>query len=97
MKWRLTKRADTDLDAIWDYIARDNPLAADRVEQKFYEDFAKLAENPGMGHFRDDLADRRYRFCREYSYLIVYRIIGKTLRIVRVMHGARDMSRLFPH
>ena len=96
MKWRLTKRADSDLDAIWNYIAKDNPLAADRVEQKFYEDFAKLAETPGMGHFRDDLADRRYRFYREYSFLIVYRIVGKTLRIVRVIHGARDMSRLFP-
>jgi plasmid stabilization system protein ParE len=97
MRWRLTKRADADLDRIWDYIAQDNPFAADRVEQDLYDVFARLANNPSLGHFRDDLADRRYRFYREYSYIIVYRIYGRTMRIVRVLHGARDMTRLFPH
>jgi antitoxin ParD1/3/4/toxin ParE1/3/4 len=54
----------------------------------------KLARTPGIGHFREDLADRRQRFFLVYSYLIVYRPETKPLHIVRVVHGARDVQAL---
>lgn len=52
----------------------------------------KLAKNPGIGHRRDELADKRHRFFLVYSYLIVYRHENKPLQIVRVLHAARDVQ-----
>jgi plasmid stabilization system protein ParE len=97
MRLFISKRADADINSIWNHIAKDNPATADRVESKLHQAIDNLVENPSLGHFRDDVADRRYRFWCEYSYLIVYRVTGQILRVVRVIHGARDMSRPFPH
>ena len=40
----------------------------------------KVAKNPGVGHWREDLADKRHRFLLVYSYLIVYRHEAKLFR-----------------
>jgi plasmid stabilization system protein ParE len=42
---------------------------------------------------REDLTDRPYRFWKVYSYLIIYRADTSPPRIVRVLHGARDVAR----
>ncbi len=69
----LTPRARQDVHDIWDYIANDNIEAADRVIDALDNAMIKLAKNPGMGHRRDELTDKRHRFLLVYSYLIVYR------------------------
>ena len=94
MNHRISPLADTDIDSIWNYVAQDNPAAADRVEQEIQEAIEKLAKNPNFGHFRDDIAPRQYRFYRVFSYLIIYRIVEDTLIVVRVIHGARDLPKL---
>jgi antitoxin ParD1/3/4/toxin ParE1/3/4 len=53
-----------------------------------------LARNPGIGHVREDLADRRHRFFPAGSYLIVYRFQTKPLQIVRILHASRDVQKL---
>ena len=92
MKLRIAPRADADLDAIWDYIARDNQRAADRVEDDLHSAMRMLAEYPGIGHTRPDVPSG-YRFWRVYSFLIVYRIDGDALVVVRVIHGSREIRR----
>jgi len=94
MNHRVSPRADTDINSIWNYVAQDNPAAADRVEQEIQEAIEKLAKNPNFGHFRDDIAPPQYRFYRVFSYLIIYRIEEDTLIVVRVIHGARDLPKL---
>jgi plasmid stabilization system protein ParE len=47
---------------------------------------------PGMGHFREDLLDKRHRFWSVYSYIIVYRWETKPLQILAIVHGARDLE-----
>src|SRR5579862_6126869 len=69
----LTPRAKQDITDIWDYIADENIQAADGVLDALDTAILKLAKNPGIGHFREELADKRYRFFLVYSYLIVYR------------------------
>lgn len=88
----LTPRAKQDVEDIWDYIAADNVDAADRVSTAFEKAILRLAKTPGIGHLREDLADRRHRFLLVYSYLIVYRFETKPLQIVRVIHAARDVQ-----
>ena len=88
----LTPRAKQDVNDIWDYIANDNIEAADRVLDALDNAMIKLAKNPGIGHRRDELTDKRHRFLLVYSYLIVYRHETKPLQIIRVLHAARDVQ-----
>jgi hypothetical protein len=39
----------------------------DQVLARLYDAFARLAQVPGIGHHREDLADSRYRFWTVYS------------------------------
>ena len=87
----LTPAADQDLNDIWDYIAADNIDAANRVLDALEATFSRLAEGPALGHYREDLADKRHRFETVFSYLIVYRWETRPLQIIRVLHGARDV------
>lgn len=51
----LGREAELDLDEIWEYIASDNPDAADRWIGKLFDAFEALGKMPGMGHVRKDL------------------------------------------
>lgn len=90
----LTPLAERDLNDIWDHIAMDNLDAANRVHQQLESAMRKLAKTPRIGHFREDLADRRQRYFLVYSYMIVYRPETKPLQIIRVLHAARDVQAL---
>jgi toxin ParE1/3/4 len=88
----LTPSAERDVSEIWDYISVDNTDAADRVLAALESAMVKVAKNPGVGHWREELADKRHRFLLVYSYLIVYRYEAKPLQIVRVLHAARNVQ-----
>src|SRR6266853_2093369 len=94
MPYVLTPLAEQDLIDIWDHIATDNINAAHRVLDRLERTMRKLAKTPLIGHFREDLADRRQRFFLVYSYLIVYRPEAKPMQVVRVLHAARDLREL---
>jgi toxin ParE1/3/4 len=81
-----------DLQDIWDFIASDNPVAADKLEDEFFEAFEMLAKHPRMGHVRSDLTPRDVRFWPVGEYLIVYRSFPAPLQVVAVLHGARDVA-----
>ena len=88
----LTPRAEQDISDIWDYIASDNIEAADRVLEALERAVLKLVKTPGIGHMREELADRRHRFFLVYSYLIASCFDTKPLQVVRVLHAARDVQ-----
>lgn len=89
--YRLTPAARADLIEIFEYIRRDSPKAARGVLARIRGAMTRLAENPWIGHMREDLADTSLRFWSVYSYLIVYRPQSQPLQIIRVLHGARDV------
>lgn len=86
--------ARLDLLEIWEFIARDNVDAADRVEQEIRLAVAKLARNQELGHFRRDLTSRPVRFWTVYSYLIIYDLEARPLEVVRILSGYRDLAAL---
>lgn len=94
MKFRISRLADRDIEDIWQFIARDNPNAADRVEEELHEAMQMLATHPGAGHTRTDVSDPRYRFWSVYSYLIGYRLDGESIVVVRAIHGSRDVRQI---
>ncbi len=56
--------------------------------------FQHLAENPLLGRLRPDIAPE-LRYFAVGKYLILYRIVPNGIQIVRVIHGAWDLSNLF--
>lgn len=94
LTYRLTERAEADVDAIADFIAGDNVDAAVKVVLALEDAFVLLASRPGIGHTREDLTDRPLKFWSVYSYLVVYDPSGDPLTIVAVLHGARDVAEI---
>ena len=82
-----------DLEAIWDYIARDSIDAADRWIAKLFEAFEALGQNPGMGHKREDLTRFPILFWPVGAYLVIYRTQRSPIEIVAVTQGSRDIPR----
>lgn len=89
-----TSEAIQDLDGIWDYIASDNPAAADRVLDELNERFVLLSKNPEVGERQPLLADGTYRRFTCRNYVIYYRPLEHGIVLVRVLHGARDHETL---
>ena len=87
-----SSRAEIDLIEIWGYIAKDDPLAADRQLDRIDAACEMLAENPQGGPRREDLA-RGLRFYPVGNYLIFYTTGEDGITVARVLHGARD----YPH
>jgi toxin ParE1/3/4 len=86
--------AEADLLDIWDFIANESFEKADRFLQKIETKLKILAESPGMGRNRDELVPSLQSF-PVGSYLIFYRCINQGIEVIRILHGARDISSLF--
>lgn len=95
----LTLQAKQDLVDIVSYIAEQSGLeAAEHVFVKLREAFRFLAEQPGAGHVRDDLADDpAVRFWGVYSYLIAFVPEERPLSVVSIVHGSRDPDEIRRH
>ncbi|MGC1872277.1 MAG: type II toxin-antitoxin system RelE/ParE family toxin [Acidobacteriaceae bacterium] len=90
-KYVLSAAAEADLNAIWEYIAEDNVDAADRWIDKLFDAFEAVGQNPNMGHRREDLTLFPVLFWPVAAYLVIYRVQGRSIEVVAVIHGARDI------
>ena|SRR5579862_8354566 len=92
-----TPEVRRDLANIWQFIAEDNPMEADRLLDQFDETFARLAEFPELGGKRDDLRPGMRGFTVG-KYIIFYRVASTidAIEILRIIHGARHLPDQFP-
>jgi toxin ParE1/3/4 len=91
---RFTKEAVKDLDDIWDYIAEDDPIAADGFIDQLYSVCERLAFSPLVGRQREEFR-RDLRSFPHGNYLIFYIPRGTTVEIIRIIHGNRDLKSAF--
>src|SRR5438094_9274846 len=99
-RYRLSRQAYTDLDAIWDYVGieKNRPAAARRVIAQLFETFDKLAEHPELGTRRDDLRPNLRVFCPRkpaQNYLVFFYPLDAGIEINTVIHAARDYPNFF--
>ncbi len=94
-RFKLSPQAASDVRDIWAYIAEDSIKAARKVRISLFDACKHLAENPNIGHSRNDLTGHPVLFWPVGSYLIIYDSRTKPISIVRVLHGARDVPSLF--
>ncbi len=88
--YALHPEAFTDLDDIREFIAEDDPDAADRVITEIFDTRRALAPFPHQGHRRPDLTSRPLRFKLVRDYLIVYAPDESPLWVIAVLHGRRS-------
>jgi toxin ParE1/3/4 len=85
--------AREDLRAIGLYIAEDNPNRAESFVAELQAKANQLAAWPGSYPERDDISPS-LRAAAHGRYLLLYRDLEDEVRIVRVVHGARDLPRI---
>lgn len=90
----LTAMARDDLQQIARFIARDNPVRAKSFVGELRKQCELLLEQPVLGVSQEDCA-KGLRRISHGSYLIFYCQVENDIRIERVLHGARDIGRLF--
>jgi antitoxin ParD1/3/4/toxin ParE1/3/4 len=88
--FQLHPGAYTDLDELWEFIAGDSLIAADRVRDKIYNAIQALVPFPHQGYRRPDITSRPLRFRRVHDYLIAYAPDEQPLWVVAIIHGRRS-------
>jgi len=96
MAYRLAKRAEADLDDIAYYIAMESGSleVAERVIDAITGRFPFLANHPYSGRARDDDLGAGRRSFPADQYIIIYRVRGPDVLILRIVHGSRDLKTL---
>jgi toxin ParE1/3/4 len=97
---RKTPRALRDLAELSQFIARDDLDAALKFLAAADDACEKLAAMPGMGatrEFKNPLfASVRFWPIKGFTnYLIFYEPTKRGIKLVRVLHGARDIDAAF--
>jgi toxin ParE1/3/4 len=98
MAHRIAPRAESDLDDIWYYVAKESGSIeiANRLIDSITDRFFLLASFPYMGRSRDEDFGRGSRSFAVGDYVIIYGVDGHDVFILRVAHGRRDIDALFP-
>lgn len=91
---RWSKLAKSDLQAAWDFIARDNQAAANTLIARILDASEALERHPHMGR------TGRVRGTRELvipatPFILTYRMTQHTLIVVALTHGARKWPAQF--
>jgi antitoxin ParD1/3/4/toxin ParE1/3/4 len=96
-QWVLSPLARQDLQEILDYIASDSGSlsTADKVAGDFEAALETLVTSPDIGWRREHLTGSGVQWWRVHSYLVVYDPASKPLRVIRILHGARDLEPFF--
>jgi toxin ParE1/3/4 len=90
---RLTNAAEADITAIFLRGASEFGLAqAEKYHSGLERKFELLAANPRAARERDEFSPpvRLHPFG---VHVVVYRIVGEGILIVRVLHGRQDWER----
>lgn len=88
-----TEPALSDLDAIADYIALDDPEAARALVQRVFRHVEQLAEQPESGPKPSELKAWRYRQISESPCRTFYRVEGDKVYILYVMRSEQLLNR----
>lgn len=90
MRLELSPLAETDLEAIGDYIALDSPGNALRFIQDLRDQCNKIGKAPMAYVARTELGEG-LRSCAHGRYVIFFRASDSIVRIERILHSALDI------
>lgn len=91
MSVRYSARALAKLDAIYDYLNARNASAASDVLRSIRESVHHLEDLPQLGRPTDE-GDVRVLIEPQYGYRVFYRVRGRDVLVIRMLHPAEDWA-----
>jgi toxin ParE1/3/4 len=88
-----SRGARDDLDSILAFIAEDSPEAAMKVLDVVLRLADSLSGLSERGRMVPEIANPRIREVLVYSYRLLYEITDSEVRLLALVHGARDFDR----
>lgn len=88
MKIKWLRRALQNLEQAHAYISKDDPEAATRTVIKIQAAVSQLGEFPFMGKM-GRVEGTRELVITQTPYILIYRVKGDAVEILRVLHSAR--------
>jgi toxin ParE1/3/4 len=92
VRWLRVALANLEEEA--DYIAEDNPGAADRLVKRIMRAVNLLGKNPAMGR-PGRVSGTRELVVGDTPYIGPYRVRANAVEILRVFHAARKWPASF--
>lgn len=94
MRLEFSRYVESDLDAIAEFFAQDNPQRAVEFIREIWRKIIKVGEQPLAYRLRPEIGGAA-RLAVVRRYVILFRVIGEVVRIERVVYGGRDLPALF--
>ena len=89
----LSSKAESDIDEITSFIARDDVTTALKFARALRSKISEIAENPHLYRERVELRPT-IRAARHGRYLIFFCIHEEVVQILRVWHSARNLDEM---
>jgi toxin ParE1/3/4 len=94
-RYLLSQEADFDIDAIFDYTEQEHSFnQAIKYLLNLESVFENLVINPEIGRERNEIKKGLFSIT-EQEHIIFYRILKNNIRIVKVIHGSKDIPKEF--
>ena len=94
MKIEWAEPAETDLDDIFETIARDAPVYAEQYVDRILDTVSTLHEHPKIGRTVREANLDHIRELIYQSHRIIYAVYPDRIVILAVIHGRRDLEQL---
>ena len=85
---RWTRQAIADVDHIYDFIAANNAAAARAMVDRIDRAVSSLVAHPRIGR-SGRVAGSRELIVSGTPYIVAYRLRGRDVELLGIMHGAR--------
>ena len=93
--YQLSAKADYDLEEIFDYTEKEFGFEqAVFYVSSIVEAIENIPLNPKIGRERNEIKKELHSILH-VKHIIFYRILTDRVRIVRILHGSRDLPRYF--
>jgi addiction module RelE/StbE family toxin len=90
MRLRWTEQAAVDLERIADYLFEHAPDRAPGLVREIYLAPSALLRHPSLGRPGKKPGTREL-VISSLPYIVVYRIAGEVIQIIRILHGAQNV------
>jgi toxin ParE1/3/4 len=91
---RYSRAAQADIQSIFDFISRENPIAAQRVVGSIEASVLRLSAFPLSGR-SGGVAGTRELVVPRLPYIAVYQVTKDAVEVIAVFHAAQNKPRGF--
>ncbi len=92
MNAEWTANAIRQLNGICEYISNDSQFYASRMVDRLTSRSIQIQEHALSGEMVPEFGDTTIREVIEGPYRLIYQIVGPTLFVLAVIHGARTLT-----